>query len=76
MMTNEAMNDPKARPHTKLMAYMTGYRVAAGGCAIPPEMERNEDFNRGWIDGRDAKRAAYASACKHYGCTETYLRVA
>lgn len=61
-------NDPKSR----LMAYLKGWR--AGACFKEILFKDNEDYMRGYREGRVAYNDACVKAQEHYGASLSVLR--
>lgn len=62
--------------NAQFMDYMKGWRLAAGGLAIPPGTVENEDFLLGWKDGKSASRTAQHFAADRFKTTIRYVREA
>ena len=58
----------------QLMTYLHGWRKGACSGAIPPELVHNKDFNKGYLDGRNALREASTKAQADYGAELSVLR--
>ena len=57
---------------SKLMAYLKGWR--AGACFKAIQFEDNEDYVRGYREGRAAYNQACEAAQHHYGAKLSILR--
>ena len=61
--------------HTKLLAFMMGWKKGSGGLAFTETEEDDVDWREGFEHGRRAKRAAYLCACEKYGTELSPLRL-